>query len=124
MIAFILALAMLTPVVSVHSMKVTSYCVCEKCCGEWAKGTTTATGKNKYIFDGVAADPKVLPYGSIVDIPQVGVRVVDDTGGGMRKSAREQVAHIDIRMATHQEALNYGVRWVDVGIVKYARAKK
>ena len=124
MISIILAFVVAaTPVVSVHRMKTTAYCCCPVCTERWSGGGVTATGRDARL-PGVAADPKVLPYGSILKIPGVGIRKVDDTGGAMRQSTKKQIAHIDIRMATHQEALNYGVRWVDVGIVKYARRKK
>lgn len=129
MMTALFALAMLPPpgdVISTHAMKVTAYCVdnCVICCGKWAsKNPITSTGRDARL-PGVAADPKVLPYGSIVDIPGIGRRLVDDTGGGMRQSTKNQIAHIDVRMATHEEALKWGVQWLEVGIVKYGRAKK
>lgn len=124
MIGIFIALAMLTPVVSVHRMKVTAYDGgCPICCENWSGGGVTSTGRDARL-PGVAADPKVLPYGSIVDIPGIGRRLVDDTGGGMRQSTKKQIAHIDVRMATHEEALKWGVQWLEVGIVKYGRAKK
>ncbi|HEY4475449.1 MAG TPA: hypothetical protein VJB92_01875 [Candidatus Paceibacterota bacterium] len=106
-------------------MKVTAYCICEKCCGEWAKFAKTATGDDARICDGVAADPKLLPYRTKLDIPGVGIREVDDTGGAMRKSARQNppVYHIDVRFPTHEEALKWGVRWLNVTILETPKSK-
>lgn len=109
-----------------HQMKVTAYCAdnCAVCCGKWASKTPrTSTGKDARIADGIAVDPRVLPYGSIVDIPGLGRRVADDTGGGMRQSARRQIAHIDVRLRTHAEARAWGVRWLEVKIIRYGRGR-
>lgn len=97
-------------------MKVTAYCPCTKCCGQDACGLTS-TGRDAYTL-GVAADPKLLPYGTKLEIPGIGIRTVDDTGGAMRKDARRGIYHIDIRFRTHQEARNFGVKWLDVKILK------
>lgn len=97
-------------------MKVTAYCPCEKCCGEDADGVTS-TGKNARVTFGVAADPKVIPYGTKLLIPGVGIRKVDDTGGDMRKSARQGIYHIDVRFHSHEEALRFGVQWLKVKIL-------
>lgn len=110
-----------TPVMT-YRMKTTAYCPCAVCCEKWAGGGKTSTGKDASL-PGVAADPKVMLYGTVLDIPGVGVRVVDDTGGAMRQSAKRQIAHIDIRMSSHEEALAWGVRWLDVGILQHGKPK-
>ncbi len=104
----------------VVTMKVTAYCLCGICCEKWASlpDRVTSTGDNARIYDGVAADPKRLPYRTKLDIPGVGIREVDDTGGGMRKSAREGVTHIDVRMASHSEARRWGVKTLNVSILQ------
>ena len=98
------------------TMKVTAYCPCKKCCGNCADGKTS-TGRNAWKTLGVAADPKLLSYGTKLDIPGVGIRKVDDTGGAMRQSAKNGIYHIDVRFHSHQEALNFGVRQLDVEIL-------
>lgn len=98
------------------NMKVTAYCPCEKCCGKYADGFTS-TGKNAKKTIGVAADPKLLPYGTRLNIPGLGVLSVDDTGGAMRQSAKKGIYHIDIRFPNHQEALNWGVKNLSVEIL-------
>ena len=99
-------------------MLVTAYCACEICCEGWSKFARTATGKDAQICDGVAADPKLLPYRTKLDIPGVGLREVDDTGGAMRQDAKRGITHIDVRMASHSEARRFGVKLLDVKILK------
>lgn len=50
------------------SCHITTYCNCEKCCGEYAWEHTTSTGAETIEGVTVAVDPKVIPYGSIVEI--------------------------------------------------------
>jgi len=103
--------------IRVIKMKCTGYCLCAKCCGPNACGLTS-TGKDARRTVGIAADPKLLPYGTQLKIPGLtGIMVVDDTGGAMRQDAKKGVCHIDIRFKTHQEALNFGVKWLGVEII-------
>lgn len=97
-------------------MKVTAYCPCKKCCGQGAKGLTS-TGKDALKTRGVAAAPKLLPYKTQLNIPGVGILPVDDTGGAMRQDAKRGVYHIDVRFFSHQEALNFGVKWLNVEVL-------
>ena len=98
-------------------MLVTAYCPCEKCCGKFADGLTS-TGKNAWQIDGVAADPRILPYNTKLVIPGVGIRVVDDTGGAMRRSTEEKkIFHIDVRFHSHKEALQFGKKKLDVVVL-------
>lgn len=97
-------------------MLVTAYCPCEKCCGKFADGFTS-TGKNAWETDGVAADLKLLPKNTKLVIPGVGIRVVDDTGGAMRQSAKKGIYHIDVRFHSHKEALQFGKQKLDVVVL-------
>lgn len=95
---------------------VTAYCPCRKCCGRDANGVTS-TGRNAFRYQGVAADPKAIPYGRYVRIPGVGFRKVDDTGGAMRQSWRKKgIVHLDLRFRQHKDALNWGRRWMFVDV--------
>lgn len=104
-------------------MKVTAYCLCEQCCGKWAlrqaqgKPWPTSIGDDARVYDGVAADPKLLPYRTRLKIPGIGIKEVDDTGGGMRQSAKQGIYHIDARMSSHTEARKWGVQWLDVEVL-------
>ncbi len=98
-------------------MQVTAYCPCKKCCGRKARGLTSI-GKDAN-QPGVAADPKLLPYGTLLKIPGVGRRVVDDTGGKMRQDAKKGIYHIDIRFwgpEAHEKARTFGVRKLTVWV--------
>lgn len=93
-------------------MKITAYDPYDKyCVGRWAGRLKTASGKNAEIFNGVAADPELLPYGTKLFIPGLGERVVDDTGGAMRKAGKRGLYHIDVRVSSHKEAKKFGVQW-------------
>lgn len=99
------------PAYRVITMQVTAYCPCKKCCGKRARGLTS-TGKNAN-QSGAAADPRLLPYGTILEIPGVGFRKVDDTGGKMRQDAERGIYHIDIRFwgpKAHKRARTFGVQ--------------
>ena len=97
-------------------MKVTAYCPCKICCGKFADGKTSC-GKDAWKTLGVAADPKLLQYSTKLVIPGIGVREVDDTGGAMRQSAKKGIWHIDVRFHDHNEALQFGVQWLNVKIL-------
>jgi len=97
-------------------MKVTAYCPCNKCCGLHPTGKTSV-GHDAWKTFGVAADPKLLPYKTLLEIPGVGVREVDDTGGAMRQDAKKGVCHIDLRMHSHKEARKFGVKWLNVKVL-------
>jgi len=116
--------------IKVIRMKVTGYCPCKICCGKFADGFTS-TGKNAWRTDGVAADLRILPYGTKLVIPGIGIRVVDDTGDDMRRSAKMGICHIDVRFRLpdgtedcpeerkkcHQRAREFGVQWKDVVVL-------
>ena len=56
-------------------MLVTGYCPCAICCEGWSGGNETATGDNARICDGVAADPRLIPYPPRRPIPGLRIRV-------------------------------------------------
>ena len=102
---------------------VTAYCNCGDCCG-WefsllgfgppvytygpqkgqrkkvgvtARGTVARLGT-------VAADPKVYPFGTRLQIPGYGTGIVEDVGGAIKGR------HIDVWMPSHEAALRWGRR--------------
>ena len=102
---------------------VTGYCNCGDCCGwrfSWLGfGPPVYTygpmrGKRKEIgvtargtqahHGTVAADPKVYPFGTRLQIPSYGTGVVEDVGGAIKGK------HIDVWFPSHQTALNWGRR--------------
>jgi 3D (Asp-Asp-Asp) domain-containing protein len=58
----------------------------------------TATGSDARREYGIAADPRAVPYGTILRIPGYGDHPVDDTGGGMRRSWERGIVHLDLRI--------------------------
>ena len=105
------------PQAKIILMKVTAYDPnCPICTGRWCKYGKTSTGANAQEFNGVAADLELLPKGTRLYIPDIGDRVVDDTGGGMKRSARKGIYHIDLRVPSHGEAEEFGVQWKEVTV--------
>lgn len=90
--------------------KVTAYCTCSKCCGEWADGITY-TGTQATAGRTVAVDPKVIPLGSKVYID--GAEYIAEDIGGAIKGKR-----IDVLLPSHEAALQFGVKYTDISILK------
>ncbi|GEM_PF-659416 len=101
--------------------KITAYSPDALSCGTFANGKTSI-GKNAWKRTGVAADPSAVPYGTMVSIPGVGLRTVDDTGSGMRKSwKRKGIYHFDLRMTYPYECRKWGIKWLKVDLYRPAR---
>lgn len=85
----------------VGDFKTTAYCV-EKykhICGE-GKGITSSGAKATPGVT-VAADTSVFPYGTVLYIEGVGIRVVQDTGSAIKKHK------LDVAVDTHVNALKW-----------------
>ena len=93
-------------------MRVTAYCPCPKCCDRYSDGVTACGHKIRSGDFFVAADKK-YPFGTEVIIPgyksSEAVKVLDR--GGVIRGNR-----LDVFFHTHQEALNWGVRNLEVKI--------
>lgn len=93
-------------------MRVTAYCPCAKCCGEWSDGVT-ATGHKIFQGDRFAAADRRYAFGTEMVIAGYNngevVRVLDR--GGAIKGDR-----LDVFFNTHEEALQWGVQYIDVKI--------
>ena len=87
--------------------KVTAYCPCAKCCGKatgrTASGTTATAGRT------VAASSK-FAFGTKLNIGGH-VYTVEDRGGAVNGNK------IDIFVNSHAEALQWGVRYLNVSVV-------
>lgn len=89
----------------IGKFKLTAYCACSKCCGQWADANaTTASGTSAVQGRTVACNS--LPFGTRIVI-NGNVYVVEDCGG-MASNV------IDVFFNSHQEALNFGVKYADV----------
>ena len=95
-------------------MEVTAYCPCTKCCGENAEGIT-ASGHTVSYNGGrfVAADTDVLPFKTKLIIPGYHGAPVEviDRGGAIKGNK------LDLYFPTHEEAREWGRKWVDVTVV-------
>ncbi len=104
------------PVKSVRKvlMEVTAYCPCRICCGPRARGIT-ASGKRVSYAGGrfVAADTRVLPFGTLISIPGyhggMAVEVID-RGGAIKGNK------LDVYFPSHKAAKKWGRQklWVTV----------
>jgi len=97
--------------------KITAYTPGKESCGKYANGKTSI-GKNAWRMVGVATAPKAIPYGTVIDIPGVGKRIVDDTGSAMRRNARRGIYHIDLRMPYVYQCKRWGIRWMNVKLYR------
>lgn len=89
---------------SLGTFTITAYCGCSQCSSgnnRTASGTIPTQGRT------IAADTSILPYGTQVVIGGA-VYTVEDCGSGVRGN------HIDIFFATHEQALAFGRRTMQV----------
>ena len=111
------------PVRAVRTIRmiVTAYSPDAQSCGEFADGITASgysvkTNGMKF----VAADTSMLPFGTMLSIPGYDdgfVVPVLDRGGAIKGN------HLDALFPTHEEALQWGVRHLDVTVWEYADGK-
>jgi 3D (Asp-Asp-Asp) domain-containing protein len=87
--------------------RVTAYCPCEKCCGEWSDGFFA---DNSPAVGLAVAAPKSFEFGEMIDIPGYGNAMVRDRGGAIKGN------RLDVFFPTHQEALNWGVQYFEMEI--------
>ncbi len=103
------------------TMTVTGYSPDARSCGDSADGiTATLHSVTTNAHKLVAADPKLLPYGSLVSVPGYDLgRVVPVLDcGAMIKGRR-----LDLLYPTHEQALNWGNRPIRVTVWGYADGK-
>lgn len=103
--------------VAKRRMLVTAYCPCARCCGKHADGIT-ASGYSVFTNSGriVAADTRLLPFGTMLSIPgyaRTEVVPVLDTGKDIKGN------RLDVFFASHRKAREWGARWLTVTIYDY-----
>ncbi|MHC4500108.1 MAG: 3D domain-containing protein [Planctomycetota bacterium] len=93
-------------------MRVTAYCPCEKCCGEYSDGIT-ACGRRIQPGDMFVAADKKYAFETKMKVPGYNnsepVQVLD-RGGAIRGD------RLDVFFHSHEEALNWGVRYLLVKV--------
>lgn len=94
--------------VSLGRWKISHYCPCRKCSGEW--GHRTSSGAT--CQEGVTAACAILPAGTRVKIEGYGERIVQDTGNGVRGE------HLDLFYESHQLCNELGLKWREVWVLR------
>ena len=100
--------------VSLGTFETTAYCICQECCGKSPTDPNygkTATGTRATAGRTIAVDPSIIPYGTQVVI-NGHTYIAEDTGEAIKGKK------VDICFATHEEALQYGRRQVEVFVVR------
>ena len=98
--------------VSLGEFKITAYCSCEICCGEWANNRPNgvvygAIGEELKEGYSIAVDPNVIPYRTEVIINGKTYKA-QDCGGAIKGN------RIDLYMEDHQRALEHGVQYAEI----------
>lgn len=108
-----------TELVSLGEFRITAYCPCEVCCGNWAKDRPVDEDGSLLVFTAsgdlavegvtIAADTSVLPFGTEVIIDDVKY-IVQDRGKAIKGNK------IDVYFENHQDALEFGVQYKEIFI--------
>lgn len=93
--------------VDLGNFKITHYCKCKKCSGNW--GTQTASGRKAKVKRTIAVDRKIIPLGSKVKIDGK-VYIAEDVGGLVKGRV------IDIYVKDHKTTIKKGVKYKKVMI--------
>lgn len=97
------------------SFRVTAYCSCEKCCGEWAKNRP-----NGIVYGAAGVELKAgvscaspLPLGTVVEVEGLGEYIVQDCPAQwvIDKYGENQ---IDIYFDSHEAASAFGLKQLNV----------
>ena len=92
--------------------KATHYCGCSKCCGKWSGGSeseaTGALGTKLTPNYSIAVDTSIIPLGTILYDSEGNEYKAEDTGSAIKGY------RIDIFTGNHEEALNLGVKEVEL----------
>jgi 3D (Asp-Asp-Asp) domain-containing protein len=98
-------------VLETRNMRVTAYCPYECCCGKWADGVTAS---GTLAVGPLVAAPPNIPFGTqLIIAGYADGRVVRvwDRGGAIKGN------RLDVLFLTHEDAREWGVRYVDVQFV-------
>lgn len=98
--------------------KLTAYSPLDNRDGQQAEGNPNRTSIGRQVSRGiVAADPRKLPYGTKLEIPDWGVVEVGDTGGALRRDSEN--IRIDLFHETYPDAIEFGVKDMEVKILEW-----
>ncbi|CFX91818.1 3D domain [Syntrophomonas zehnderi OL-4] len=91
------------------TMVATAYCPCAKCNYPYYGAPSYIGLPLKYGI--IATDPKVIPMGTRLYVEGYGEGIAADQGGAIKGN------RLDLCFATHQQALNFGIKTVKVTIL-------
>lgn len=98
--------------------KLTAYSPLDNRDGQQAQGNPTRTSIDRRVGKTIAAaDPKKLPYGTKLEIPNWGIVEVGDTGGALRSDNKN--IRIDLFHNTFSEAMKFGIKDLEVKILEW-----
>lgn len=96
---------------SLGTFTITAYCGCANCCGAYAENrgevVTGAIGEPLTANYSIAVDPNVIAFNEVVLINGKEYEA-QDTGGAIKGN------RIDIYFDNHEDAVNYGVQYIEV----------
>lgn len=97
------------------NVRVTAYCGCSICCGEWASNRPLDSNGNEIVYGAtgevlqsgrsVAVNPRFIPFGSYVYIPNPATGEWDEF---VADDKSPNLNHIDVYYSNHQAALASG----------------
>ncbi len=87
--------------------RVSAYCLCDECINvpEFRDGLTASGTPAK---GQIVAAPPEMPFGTVLDIRGYGIATVEDRGSAI------QGKRLDVLMPTHQAALIWGVKNIEI----------
>lgn len=89
---------------------VSAYCHCQACTGQWSRYGLTASGARPQQGLTIAA-PRSLPFGTLVQVPGLGWRTVQD------RAALRYDSRFDVYFRKHSDAQKWGLRKLTLTIV-------
>lgn len=92
---------------TIEIWRVTAYCPEKCCCGKWSDGYTASGAK---AVGKLIAAPKDIPFHTWINVLGYGYVEVLDRGSSIRGK------RLDVLFPTHQEALNWGVKYLEIKI--------
>lgn len=103
--------------VSLGPCRITAYCACEKCCGEWAKNRPDGVvyGAAGIPLEAGVSCASPWPIGTVVEIEGLGEYTVHDRPAKwvIEKYGENQ---FDIYFDSHEEACSFGLQYINVTV--------
>lgn len=90
-------------------VKTTAYCACSKCCGKWADGGTTASGRKA--VEGLTVASNTY-YGKGILLYDENMNLI-----GIYECMDKGTKGIDVYMDSHQRALEFGIHYYYIQVI-------